>query len=190
MRKLTVCPDSQLQELGQPPKELAGDAVSWVYDLMKVWKTMHNIITYCTYYSVHINKCQEALTSSPSPRKHSLDSSFSFSLQVLTLTQSHLICQEVLRQRQQSSAPSCDEVKMGASRSSETTWVTRCASVTAGSERTSYVRRPSMLFSVKQKRSRSWDNRSRFQRPTRNSHMPKAHSSFCLYPLNVPLRTF
>lgn len=30
VRKLTsfFCPDSQLQELGQPPKELAGDAVS------------------------------------------------------------------------------------------------------------------------------------------------------------------
>lgn len=69
------------------------------------------------------------LTSSSIPKKHLLDF-FSFSLQVLTLTPSHLICQEALRWEQQSSAPSCDEAKMPAITSNKATEVTQCASVT------------------------------------------------------------
>lgn len=71
----------------------------------------------------------EELTSSAIPRKHLPGSSFSFSLQVLTLTLNHFICQEALRWVQ-SSAPSCDEAKMQAITSPEGTGVTQCALVT------------------------------------------------------------
>lgn len=72
----------------------------------------------------------EELTSSRIAMKLSPGSSFSFSLQVLALTPSHLICQEVLRWGQQSSAPSCDEAKIRAITSLKATGVTRCAAVT------------------------------------------------------------
>lgn len=95
----------QLQDLGQPPKELAGDAVSF-------------------YCSMEIKNCVYAVTLLNKTRCISLtfnfywynpcsDSIFLFllsSLQALTLTWIHSISQEDLGQGRQSSAPSCERV--------------------------------------------------------------------------------
>lgn len=125
-----------------------------------------NLTIFYSYFALQFNKTlkliMEELTSSPIPGKHLPCSSFSFSLQVLTLTPSHLICQEALRWGQQSSAPSCDEVKVRAVTSPEATRVTQCAWMTESSERTSYIRRPSMLFFLKRERCGCWDNWRKF----------------------------
>lgn len=120
-----------------------------VFSLLQLLKL--NLTVFYSYFALQFNKTltliMEELISSPIPRKHLSGTSFSFSLQVLTLTLSHLICREALRWGQQSSAPSCEEAKMRAITSPEA-----AALGTESSERTSYVRRPLMLFSVKRER--------------------------------------
>lgn len=115
---------------------------------------------------------------------------FSFSLQVLTLTQSHWTCQEALGQ--QSSAPSCDEVKTRAPRSSGATGVARWAWVADSSDRTPCVRRPRMLFSVQRGRCGCLEDRGSRTRPARTSRQTNTCSSACAhwkYPwedFNIP----